>query len=57
MVLPPNCAPVQSPGGFIRPILLRSLLLDLPCATLSTPIALDSLVSNVLCELLQLVEE
>ena len=38
---------MPSSAGFIRLILLRSLLLDFPCATPATPIAQDSLFLNV----------
>ena len=39
---------VPSSAGFIHLILLRSLLLDFPCATPATPIAPDHLFLNVL---------
>ena len=57
IVRPPYCRPVPSPASLIRLDLLRSLLLDSPCATRATPIALDSLFLNVCCIFLQLVEE
>ena len=38
---------VPSSAGFICPILLLSLLLDFPCVTLATSIALDHLFLNV----------
>ena len=43
MARPQYSAPVPSSAGFIRLIFLQSLLLDFPCATLATPIALDRL--------------
>ena len=57
MTRPPYSAPVPSPADFICLILLRSLLLDFPCATPATPIAPDRLFFNVGCAFLQLVEE
>ena len=54
---PPYCRPVPSPASLIRLDLLRSLLLDSPCATRATPIAPDSFFFNVRCIFLQLVEE
>ena len=54
---PPYSAPWPSSAGFIRLILLRSLLLNFQCATLATPVAQDSLFLNVGCAFLQLVEE
>ena len=46
MAHPPYSALVPSPAGFMRLVLLRSLLLDFPCATLATPIAQDRLFLN-----------
>ena len=47
MACPPYCPLVLSPAGFIRLILLRSLVLDFPCATPATPIAPDRLFLSV----------
>ena len=44
MARTPYSAPVPSPAGLMRLILLWSLLLDFPCATPTSPIALDLFV-------------
>ena len=48
---------LQCPPLPVHLILLRSPLLDFPCATSATPIAPDRLFLNVRCEVLQLNEE
>ena len=50
-----QCPP--PPAEFICLILLQSLLLNFPRATLATPIAIACLFLNVHCAFLQLVEE
>ena len=55
MARPPYSAPLPS-ARFICLILLQSLLLDFPCATLASAIALE-LFLNVRCALLKMIEE
>ena len=45
----PHCSPAPSLNCFICLILLQSLLLNILCATLATPIAPDNLILNVHC--------
>ena len=47
MAQPPHCPPVPTLTSFVRLILLRSLLLDFPCAAPAKPIALDLLFLKV----------
>ena len=47
MAQPPHCPPVPTLASFVRLILLRSLLLEFPCAAPATPIAQDLLFLNV----------